>query len=508
MNITDALGWSLLHFVWQGILIALVLSGVLALLRNARPHVRYAANCAALLAMPLCALATFAAFAYPGTAYQHSAPGSWPLGLSSEVTRVTGISSPRALADYIPALVWTWIAGVLLSTLRSVGGWAMAERFARRQTRPADDTWNERFAALTRRLAIAGPVRLAISSLAQVPAVVGCLRPVVLLPASVLTGLTAEQIEALLVHELAHIRRHDYLVNLLQTVVETLFFYHPAVWWINRNIRSEREDCCDDLAVELCGNPLTYVRALTALEQTRLGAPRLAMAADGGGLLRRVQRLLGASHTPRTTPTAWIAGIGVLACLLIAGVSGRGLAQHPAPSGAAPQADAAEAAEAAPQAAQAAPQPQSEKAPAPVWLDGIEAEGFRNLDVDKLIALKIHGVDGAYIRQIRAAGQQPTADQLIAFRIHGVTADFINGMKAAGLANLKPDELVALRIHGADPAFVQQVQALGYKNLTVDEVVALRIHGVTADFMRSAVKRFQDLSLKKLVQLKQFGIFE
>jgi len=393
-------------------------------------------------------------------------------------------------------------------TTWSMVGWLGAQRLKWRSKRATAEIWQQRLSALASHLQVRRTVRLYESVVARVPALIGWIRPVILVPAGALINLSAEELEAVLAHELAHIRRHDYLVNLLQTVVETLFFYHPAVWWINRNIRSEREDCCDDLAVELCGNPLTYVRALTALEQTRLCAPRLAMAADGGGLLRRVQRLLGASHTPRTSPTAWIAGIGVLACLLIAGVSGRGLAQHPAPSGPAPQADAAEAAEAAPQAAQAAPQPQSEKAPAPVWLDGIEAEGFRNLDVDKLIALKIHGVDGAYIRQIRAAGQQPTADQLIAFRIHGVTADFINGMKAAGLANLKPDELVALRIHGADPAFVQQVQALGYKNLTVDEVVALRIHGVTADFMRSAVKRFQDLSLKKLVQLKQFGIFE
>src|SRR5205814_4150217 len=125
---------------------------------------------------------------------------------------------------------------------------------------------------------------------AQVPAVVGWVRPIVLVPASVFTGLTAEQIEALLAHELAHVRRHDYLINLLQTVTETLFFYHPAVWWVSRAIRNERENCCDDLAVEICGNTLAYVRALTDLEQMRQGMPRLAMAADGGSLLSRVQR--------------------------------------------------------------------------------------------------------------------------------------------------------------------------------------------------------------------------
>ena len=105
---------------------------------------------------------------------------------------------------------------------------------------------------------------------------IGWLRPVILFPASALTGLSAEQLEALLAHELAHIRRYDYLVNLLQTTVETLFFYHPAVWWVSAQVRQEREHCCDDLAVAACGDVLTYARALTALEQLRGSEPQLA----------------------------------------------------------------------------------------------------------------------------------------------------------------------------------------------------------------------------------------
>src|SRR6185295_8555391 len=132
-----------------------------------------------------------------------------------------------------------------------------------RQTWPAEMAWEESFAALAERLAITRPVRLAVSTLAQVPAVVGWLKPIVLVPAGVFAGMTAEQIEALLAHELAHVRRYDYLVNLVQTAAETLFFYHPAVWWVSRQIRTERENCCDDLAVEVSGNTLAYVQALT-----------------------------------------------------------------------------------------------------------------------------------------------------------------------------------------------------------------------------------------------------
>src|SRR5437763_1558840 len=131
------------------------------------------------------------------------------------------------------------------------------------------------------------------------------------MPATAFTGLSVEQIGALLVHELAHVRRHDDLVNLLQTVAETLLFYHPAVWWVSRSIRNERENCCDDLAVEICGNPVAYVRALTELEQMRGRTPRLAMAADGSSLLGRVQRLLRLDPSGNSVPSGLLAIIGI-----------------------------------------------------------------------------------------------------------------------------------------------------------------------------------------------------
>ena len=160
---------------------------------------------------------------------------------------------------------------------------------------------------LSRRLHIARHVRLLESTIVDVPTVIGWIKPVILMPASALAGLTPHQLEAILAHELAHIRRHDYLVNLLQTVVETLLFYHPAVWWLSRRIRAERENCCDDLAVSLCGDPYTYAQALADLEELRAPGRHLAMAANGGSLAERVRRLLGApSHAGRAP--GWLAG--------------------------------------------------------------------------------------------------------------------------------------------------------------------------------------------------------
>ena len=144
------------------------------------------------------------------------------------------------------------------------------------------------------------------------PTVIGWLKPVVLLPASALAGLAPHQMEAILAHELAHIRRHDYLVNLFQTVVETLLFYHPAVWWLSRRIRAERENCCDDLAVSLCGDPVAYAAALAELEGLRSTTGDSVLAATGGSLLQRVRRLLGAPSHAGRAPGWLAAGLALL----------------------------------------------------------------------------------------------------------------------------------------------------------------------------------------------------
>jgi uncharacterized protein (TIGR03435 family) len=167
-------------------------------------------------------------------------------------------------------------------------------------------------AGLAVRMGIERPVRAVISRGVDVPGVIGWLRPVILLPPATAMGLTPEQLEAVLAHELAHVRRHDYFVNILQMVAETLLFYHPVVWWTSKQIRRERELCCDDLAVRCCGDPVTYARALTTLEKMRVTVSGLAMGSTGGPLLYRIQRLLGTT-TREYGPSRWP---GVLAMCL------------------------------------------------------------------------------------------------------------------------------------------------------------------------------------------------
>jgi TonB family protein len=177
-----------------------------------------------------------------------------------------------------------------------------------------------------------------LSAVADCPSVVGWIEPVVLLPAATILGLTPQQLEAVLAHELAHILRYDYLVNMLQTVVETLLFYHPAVWWASARIRQERELCCDDLAVESCGDALCYARALTRLERLRAAAPRLALSSAGGPLLYRIQRLAGENgwqRGPSKLPGILALSLGLI-CLALNMQWARGQQRDtPAPAAAA-----------------------------------------------------------------------------------------------------------------------------------------------------------------------------
>ena len=195
------------------------------------------------------------------------------------------------------------------------GGWIVVLRVGRSGEPLTDLAASAIFRELLDRLSISWPVRLARSALVQVPSVIGALRPMVLLPMQTLTGLTPDQLRGLLAHELAHIRRHDYLVNAIQTIVETLLFYHPAVWWMGRVIRQERENACDDLAAEVCDRA-TYARALATMEKLR-HLPAVALGADGGSLVSRIRRILRARRSGCSNIAPASASI-VIASLLIA----------------------------------------------------------------------------------------------------------------------------------------------------------------------------------------------
>ena len=311
----QALRTALLDFVWQGVVVAFLLWMVLFVMRRRSANARYIASCLALVtlvALPI--LTVCVAYTRPIPARINEQFLSSVPQTVAAVWKGSVASAPDWLGSLGSLAIPAWALGVILFSLRLAWG-SRQVAVLRRSGEPAEGPVLAVAAAIGSRLGLTRPVRLLITSLAEGPSVVGWIRPVILLPAATLIGLTPEQLEAVLAHEFAHIRRYDYLVNVLQMVVETLLFYHPAVWWTSARIRHERELCCDDLAVSLCGDPVCYARALTKLERLRTFAPKMAMGSNDGPLLYRIQRLTGAA-TRRFGPSRLP---GILAiCLALA----------------------------------------------------------------------------------------------------------------------------------------------------------------------------------------------
>ncbi|MFG6415617.1 M56 family metallopeptidase [Roseateles sp. DC23W] len=297
----NAWGLALLNFVWQGVVVGLavaLLLALLALLRGAPARWRYA----------VCAAGLLACLGLPLAQCLDLAPAE--VEFAAEL--------PPLLAQ-MPALVSAWALGTVLMLARLALGLAWVGR-ARRRSAPAPAEWQARLDALARRLGLRRPVGLRLLDGLDGPIALGTLKPCVLLPAALLSRLPVELLEALLAHELAHVRRWDYAANLLQSAVEALLFFHPVVWWLSARLRAERELVADEIAAELPGNARRLAQALHALAE--LDAPQstpgrvsgVALAARGGNLLHRVERLLA----PRPQATGWKLA---LPALLIAATS-------------------------------------------------------------------------------------------------------------------------------------------------------------------------------------------
>jgi len=362
------LGWTLVHFLWQAMAVALLLALLLRLLRRATANLRYAVACGTLLLMVAMPLVTMQFIDIPGpdaeagplpeivTPETTSAPvvmqavdalpplpGVPPIEAADLIVPVPWRQRlATALEPALPYVVLGWLVGVFGLSAWHLGGWAQLQQLRRRMVHEAGDALHTTLDELATRLGVHRAVNLLESALVEVPTVVGWLTPTILLPASALTGLSPDQLRAILAHELAHTRRHDYLANILQTVIEILGFYHPAVWWVSHRIRIERENCCDDLAVRVCDNSLQYARALASMEEIRHSRSELAMAASGGSLMARIARLLGRPVVDDRRFT-WLPGL--IALLLVVGlvIPAAFALNRDAPQGSKPQADAAPA---------------------------------------------------------------------------------------------------------------------------------------------------------------------
>jgi len=565
-EVLRTLGWTLLHFIWQGAGLAALFAVATAVCRSSTA--RYALAVSALVLMMVSPVITFTWLRAPANPAVRTGAGGASTSAGTSTRNAIALSSslaPVAESRTVQpsAMLWlveAWFLGVLLLSLRTAGGLFLIERMRRKEVQPVGGELYERCLALQRGMGLDRVIQYCECHGLDAPAVLGWFRPVVLLPVRALTGLSEQQIEAVIAHELAHIRRLDCFVNLFQIAAETLLFYHPAVWWVSQGIRAERENCCDDEAISLCGDAVNYARALTLMEEWRT-APRLMMAANRSPLAQRVVRVLGWEGARGGTRVAGLAASFVcLVGALLAGHAFLGVAHAALGAGTSqrqeqgsgsvivvrpePAAAKERTAQAAKPSGMAAAKTQTNKNKdqqtasddlnkKQSYLDAMEAAGFKNLTVDELIAMKIQGVTPEYVREIHELGFEPTPDELVGMRVQGITSEYVRemrafdshlnideliGMKVQGVTpeyirefhdlGLQPsaDDLIALKVQGVTPGYVKEMRATGLKPNT-DELIGMKVQGITPEYVKSIeAAGFRDLDCDELIGAKVQGI--
>ncbi|GAB4007435.1 hypothetical protein GCM10028808_11220 [Spirosoma migulaei] len=345
--VVDALGWTLLHALWQGFALVLPVAVILHFLRNQSSTLRYRVSVFTLLTQLLASGATFVWYYEPAVVNPPIVPTTIHYAKLVRWQTVTQTlpwhqQTQLFLENHLSQFVLIYLIGVALFGLRLAGGWLYLQRLSKTATKPATTNWGILTNQLRSVLNIQSVVQVRESARIAVPMVVGILKPVLLLPIGLATSLSLREIEAVLAHELAHIKRHDYAVNLLQSVVEVLYFFHPALWWLSARVREEREHCCDDLAVQACGGDgRILAQALARVEELRLiqveQTPALAMAfaSKRQHLLHRVRRVLGVPTRPFVS-NASLAGL-TFATILLMSVSVYAVQKHDQPKAEAKQ---------------------------------------------------------------------------------------------------------------------------------------------------------------------------
>ena len=559
-TIAQAIGWALLHLLWQGVLVAAILAATLALLSKQSANARYLASCGALALLVVLGAAT-AYRAYDGSQEIAAARDvvfapvqTTNVTLTADTTTPAPESRLAILASFtkahLPQIVLVWLTGVLLLSVRLLFGWLRAHSIAKKNATEAAPEWQRSARRLAQALKLRRAVQLLESAAVEVPTVIGWLRPVVLLPATSLTGLSTEQMEMILAHELAHIRRNDFFVNLMQAVVETLLFYHPAVWWISNRIRVEREHCCDDVAVAVSGKPLVYARALTRLEELRIEDAQAFVSANGGSLIGRIRRLAGARAESPNAPSRFVAGAALLTVLLALIIAPslpiRGQQQKADPPTPKPQVSQATVEVKAGNAAddedaEDAETPEADDsddvtpaiAPRPmiVGVAGGIPGGVAGGIGDGVAGGVGDGVGDGVIANIAPMAIAPAARAIarVAPRIamHALANINLDDLQVPEPPDppdapeaphhrrhhigeggkLTVDDLIELRAAGVTPAYIDNMRSAGLGELSLDEITEMRAIGVTPEYIKS----LRDAGIKfsnahEVTELRALGV--
>jgi len=547
----------LIHSLWQGILVGILAAAALYLLRGQNARIRYAVSCGAM-AVIVGAAAVTAVSIWPDRYYQAGGASELTTEMadregSPDVGAKTSI--PSTVNDVASSSRWwkhpsvsqsffmIWVAGVMLFSIYHFLGWRRARGFAGRDVSSAPVEWQARFDRLCDELRVKRIISLLSSSVVKVPCVVGWIKPVILVPASMFTSLDPSEVEMILVHELAHVRRYDVLVNILQTAVETLFFFNPAVWWLSRQLRIERENCCDDVAILKTGNRLKYARALSNLEESRMFRTSFGSALAGTPLRRRIQRIVGTERPRFYSSVMSLSGMLLIVLIIAVSVGLFGGMED----------SVVQASTAIETAGEYDPEPgdlrgeweiESSRDELQIHLyheDGSQT-GFR-LDRDEVFEKIGDGRESFQVirdagtlflngelewngRNVWGEGEwyfQPDSDfvrfmsryglrrgnkqQALSLAIFDVTQKFISGLEDYGYLHLDVDNLISARIHGVTPELVKEFQDAGYRELSFDQLIAMQIHGVSPNMDEEFTELgLRDLSLDDMVAARIHGV--
>jgi bla regulator protein BlaR1 len=299
-SLSGPMGWTLVNSLWQALAVITLVVIALRFVSPKASRVRYGIACGGMLLILIMNAFTFCYLMDSAESSTATSISFYDLSAETSTNSITPFSIPATISairgiidSNIPAIIMCWIAGALLFSLRIVSGWWYISQLKTEATQLSDE-WNERLQNLAHQLQINRVILLAQSTRIHSPLVIGFLKPIILIPAGILSGLSIEQIETIFIHELAHIRRHDYIINLAQTFVEAIFFFNPFVWFLSNIIRREREYCCDDTVVTKHGSSLAYAHALAQLEEVRLtrSGIALSLAENKNQLLNRIKRIM------------------------------------------------------------------------------------------------------------------------------------------------------------------------------------------------------------------------
>jgi bla regulator protein BlaR1 len=336
----EAMGWTIIHSLWQGALVAVLLAVVLSALKNNASANRYVVSVTALFAMLQISLFTFFMVYEPQNAFDQLATPFVDSEIYNHYEPMQPLQNQTTFESYLATISQTiqanliyivslWFVGVLLFSIKFLGGLLYVNRLKTKMVQLAPESWQIAATEISHKLRLRKNVKVLLSDLVTVPTAIGLLKPIILMPASLQTGLSISEIESILAHELAHIRRNDYLINIFQSITEILFFYHPAVWWISSVIREERENCCDDMAVSVVGDSMLYSRTLARMNEMAVNynytQTALAFHGKKGSLLNRIKRLFVPKNENNVLAERFAATTIILVAMLLSLTANAGL---------------------------------------------------------------------------------------------------------------------------------------------------------------------------------------